>query len=53
MKRAKDKEYYQRKKAEKKTKSISEMSEREKRQQRKLWKKIHRNIGRKEGCWQT
>lgn len=35
----KDKEYYQRKKAEKKIKTISEMSEREKRKQRKIWRK--------------
>lgn len=39
MKKVKDREYYARKKAENKTKTISDMSEREKRQQRKQWKK--------------
>lgn len=42
IKKAKDRDYYQRKKAEKKIKFISDMSEREKRQQRKLWKKNSR-----------
>lgn len=39
MKRKKDREYYQRKKQKGKRKSISEMTESEKRQQRKIWKK--------------
>lgn len=36
-KRAKDREYYYRKKAEKKIESTSEMTERDKRMQRKQW----------------
>lgn len=40
MKRLKDREYYQRKKAENKVKTINDMTEREKRKQRKAWRKI-------------
>lgn len=39
MKRLKDREYYQRKKAENKVKTINDMTEREKRKQRKAWRK--------------
>lgn len=38
IKRAKDREYYKKKKAEKKVKTIADMTEREKRKQRKCWK---------------
>ncbi|XP_063363882.1 uncharacterized protein LOC134652649 [Cydia amplana] len=39
VKRLKDREYYQRKKAENKVKTVSDMTERQKRKQRKLWRK--------------
>lgn len=39
MKRLKDREYYQRKKAENKVKTVSDMTERQKRKQRKSWSK--------------
>ncbi|KAH0815919.1 hypothetical protein GEV33_006872 [Tenebrio molitor] len=39
IKRVKDKTYYQKKKAEKKVKPIAQMTEQEKRKQRKHWKK--------------
>lgn len=39
LKKAKDREYYQKKKAANKTKRIEDMTEREKRKQRALWKK--------------
>ncbi|KAK9880145.1 hypothetical protein WA026_008660 [Henosepilachna vigintioctopunctata] len=39
MKRLKDREYYQRKKAENKVKTVSDMTERQKRKQKKSWRK--------------
>lgn len=39
LKKAKDRVYYQKKKAANKTKSINDMTEREKRKERALWKK--------------
>lgn len=38
IKRAKDREYYKKKKAEKKVKRVADMTERERRKQRKCWK---------------
>lgn len=47
MKILKDREYYQRKKAENKVKTVSDMTERQKRKQRKLWRKNLKSIDRK------
>lgn len=47
IKRAKDRAYYQKKKAEKKVKNIAEMTEREKRKQRKEWKKASKKYREK------
>ena len=47
LKKAKDREYYQKKKAENKIKSIKSMTEREKRKQRALWKKNSRKYRQK------
>lgn len=47
IKRAKDRAYYQKKKAEKKVKNIDEMTEREKRKQRKIWKEASKKYREK------
>ncbi|CAH1987621.1 unnamed protein product [Acanthoscelides obtectus] len=47
IKRAKDRAYYRKKKAEKKVKNISEMTEREKRKQRKIWKEASKKYREK------
>lgn len=47
FKRAKDREYYQKKKAEKKVKNVGEMTEREKRKQRKIWKEASKKYREK------
>lgn len=47
LKKAKDREYYQKKKAANKIKFINDMTEREKRKQRALWKKNSRKYRQK------
>lgn len=47
IKRAKDREYYEKKKLENKVKKITDMTEREKRKQRKNWKKASKKYREK------
>ncbi|CAH0552457.1 unnamed protein product [Brassicogethes aeneus] len=47
IKRAKDRAYYQKKKGENKVKNIAEMTEREKRKQRKIWKEASKKYREK------
>lgn len=50
IKRAKFREYYHKMKGENKIKHVSEMSEREKRQQRKKWKEASKKYREKKKC---
>ncbi|CAH1970101.1 unnamed protein product [Acanthoscelides obtectus] len=53
IKRAKDRAYYRKKKAEKKVKNIAEMTEREKRKQRKIWKEASKKYREKKKTLST